>query len=100
LTRRNRNLWAYLLSLALILAQWGMAAHASTHLADPHGVPVKAQFCGECLSFAPLQNAVGGAPMLVLARKPPVHLILDADAVASVPPRAFDAFRSRAPPVL
>ncbi|HTU66019.1 MAG TPA: hypothetical protein VMF52_08725 [Steroidobacteraceae bacterium] len=98
--RRYRKRLVHLLSLAFLLAQFGMLAHASSHLkADPHGAPTKSQLCGECLSFAPLQNAVGSAPTVVLAVKPPVHRLLDVDAVATVPPREFDAFRSRAPPI-
>jgi len=81
------------------LAGLGLTVHASTHLkADPHAAPTKTQLCSECLSFAPLQNAVGAAPAVVLAVKPPVHRIHEVEAVAAVPPRAFDAFRSRAPP--
>ena len=86
----------------MLFAQWGMLAHAGTHLkSDPHTVvPAKAaQFCGECLGFAPLQNAVGPAPLVVLAVNPADHEIHDVDAITAVPPRAFDAFRSRAPPV-
>lgn len=98
LTGRNRNRWAYLLSLALILAQWGMLAHASSHLnPDRHGTPAT-KLCGECLSFAPLQNAVGGASTVVLAVEPPIHLLHDVESVPALPPRRFDAFRSRAPP--
>jgi hypothetical protein len=97
---RRPRLLVHLLSFALLFAQLGMAAHASTHLrSDSHGAPTKAQLCGECLSFAPLQNAVGGASTVVLAIKPPALRIHDVAAVAAVPPRAFDAFRSRAPPV-
>lgn len=100
LIRRNRKLFVHLLSLALLIAQFGMIAHASTHLrADPHAAPTQAQLCGECLSFAPLHNAVGGAPAIVIVVKSPVALIHEVVAVAAVPPRAFDAFRSRAPPV-
>ena len=98
--RRNRKLFVHLLSLALLLAQLGMIAHASTHLrADPHAAPTQAQLCVECLSFAPLQNAVGGAPAVVIVVESPVDLIHEVEAAAAVPPRAFDAFRSRAPPV-
>jgi hypothetical protein len=97
---RRSRLLVNLLSFALLFAQLGLAAHASTHLrADPHGVPTKAQLCSECLSFAPLQNAVGSAPTVVLAIKPPTLRIDEVAAVATVPPRAFDAFRSRAPPI-
>ena len=56
---RNRRLIVQLLSLAFLFAQLGMAVHASMHLkAEPHGAP--AQVCGQCASFAPLQNMVGG----------------------------------------
>jgi hypothetical protein len=99
LIRRNRNLVVHLLSLALLVAQFGMLAHASTHLkADPHAAPTQAQLCGECLSFAPLQNIVGGASTVVVAVIPPIHRVYQLEAVATIPPRAFDAFRSRAPP--
>jgi len=99
--RRNRKPFVHLLSLALLLAQFGMIAHASTHLRpDPHAAPTQTQLCGECLSFAPLHNAVGGAPAIVIVVKSPAVLIQEVAAVAAVPPRAFDAFRSRAPPVL
>jgi hypothetical protein len=98
---RRSRLLVHLLSFALLFAQLGLTVHASTHLrADPHGAPTKAQLCGECLSFAPLQNIVGGASTVVLAIKAPAFQIYDVAAVAAVPPRAFDAFRSRAPPVL
>lgn len=97
---RRSRLLVHLLSFALLFAQLGLTVHASTHLrADPHGVPTKAQLCGECLSFAPLQNIVGHASTVVVAIKPPALRIYQAAAVAAVPPRAFDAFRSRAPPV-
>ena len=99
MTRRNRNLWVKLLSLALFMGQWGMLAHASTHLkADPHAAPAKTQICGECLSFAPLQNIVGSAPAVVLAFKSPIDRVDEFVIVAAIAPRAFDAFRSRAPP--
>jgi hypothetical protein len=82
------------------MGQWGMLAHASTHLkADPHAAPTKTLLCGECLSFAPLQNIVGSAPAVVLAVKSPIDRLDEVIAIAVIPPRAFDAFRSRAPPV-
>ena len=85
---RRSRLLVHLLAFALLFAQFGLTVHASTHLkADPHAGPTKTQLCGECLSFAPLQNAVGSAPAVVLAVKPPVHRIYEVAAVASVPPR-------------
>ena len=98
--RRNRNLLVHLLSLALLLAQLGMVAHASTHLkADPHGAPV-GQLCGECLSFAPLQNIVGDAPPVAFIAKAPAERAANTSAPRAVAARAFSAFRSRAPPNL
>jgi hypothetical protein len=98
---RRPRLLVHFVSFALLFAQLGLAVHASTHLrTDPHGAPTKAQLCGECLSFAPLQSAVSGGSTVVLAIKPPVLRIRQFEAVASAPQRAFDAFRSRAPPIL
>jgi hypothetical protein len=97
--RRNRKLFVHLLSLALLFAQFGMVAHASAHLdSDPHAVPKAAQLCGECLSFSPLQNIVGPAPAATLFVKIPAERVYEGDAIEAVPPRAFSAFRSRAPP--
>jgi hypothetical protein len=90
----------HVLSLALLFAQLGMVVHASTHLrANPHATPTPSQMCGECLSFAPMQNIVGGAPTVVLAVKISPDRALECVANSSVPHRAFSAFRSRAPPV-
>ncbi|HEV7606460.1 MAG TPA: hypothetical protein VGO61_03950 [Steroidobacteraceae bacterium] len=89
----------HVLSLALLVAQLGMVVHASTHLrADPHATPTQTQLCGECLSFAPMQNMVGGAPTVVLTVQVSHDCAIERIAFASVPHRAFSAFRSRAPP--
>ena len=89
----------HVLSLALLFAQLGMVVHASTHYTNPHATPTQAQLCGECASFAPMQNMVGGAPTVVLAVHVSHDRALDFAAAHSVPHRAFTAFRSRAPPV-
>jgi len=82
-----------------LFAQIGMVVHASKHLrADPHAVPAQSQLCGECLSFAPLQNIVGGAPTVVFIANVSPDRALENDAVTFAPRRAFSAFRSRAPP--
>jgi hypothetical protein len=100
LTRCNRRWFVHVLSLALLFAQLGMVVHASTHLkTNPHAAPTQAQLCGECLSFAPMQNMVGGAPTVVLAVQVVHERAQDCAAVVSVPHRAFSAFRSRAPPI-
>jgi len=90
----------HLLSLALLFAQFGMVVHASSHLrADPHAAPAQGQqLCGECLSFAPLQNIAGPAPTVLLAVKVAHDRVRDSDPVFQAPQRAFSAFRSRAPP--
>ena len=90
----------HVLSLALLFAQFGMVVHASTHLnSDPHATPTQQQLCGECLSFASMQNMVGGAPIVVVAVHVSPDRALESVAFVSVPHRAFSAFRSRAPPV-
>ena len=91
----------HVLSLALLFAQLGMVVHASTHLkSNPHATPTQQQLCGQCASFAPMQNMVGGAPSVLLAVHVSHDRALDSQAIVSVPHRAFSAFRSRAPPSL
>jgi hypothetical protein len=98
--RRNRHWFVHVLSLALFVAQLGMVVHASSHLnSDPHATPTQSQLCGECASFSPMQNMVGGASTLALDVPVSRDAAFAAAAVVSVPHRAFSAFRSRAPPV-
>jgi hypothetical protein len=88
----------HVLSLALFAAQLGMVVHAGSHLkSDPHA-PTQQQLCGECLSFSPVQAMAGAAPMVVLAFHVSHDRALDDTVAATVPRRAFTAFRSRAPP--
>ncbi len=88
----------HLLTLAFLSAQLGMSVHASTHLkADPH--PAQSQLCGQCLSFAPLQNMVGGGSVVILAVSVAHDHAVDTVAESLAPRQAFSGFRSRAPPV-
>jgi hypothetical protein len=97
LIRRNRSLLVQLLSLAFLFAQLGMAVHASTHLkAEPHGTP--AQVCGQCASFAPLQNMVGGGATTILPLPVSHDHVIAAEATSVAPRGACASFRSRAPP--
>jgi len=100
LIRRNRRWFVHVLSLALLFAQLGMVVHASTHLkADPHARPAQSQLCGECVSFASMQNAVGGTPTVVFAATVSPDAAPESESASQVPHRAFSAFRSRAPPI-
>jgi hypothetical protein len=89
----------HVLSLALLFAQVGMVVHASKHLkADPHAAPTTSQLCGECLSFAAMQNIVGGTPSVVPRASVAHDRALASGVVSIAPSVAFSAFRSRAPP--
>ena len=96
--RPNRRWFVHLLSFALLFAQLGMQVHAATHLkSDPHA-PASGQLCGECASFAPLQNIVGGGATVILAVRVDADPAIESAALPDATPRAFTAFRSRAPP--
>ena len=100
LIRRNRRWFVHFLSLAFLFAQLGMVVHASSHLkADPHATPTQGQLCGECLSFAPMQNMVGSAPPVILAVHVPHDRVAEVGVVVQAPHVPFSAFRSRAPPL-
>ena len=89
----------HVLSLALLFAQLGMVVHASTHLkSNPHAAPTQSQLCGECVSFASMQNMVGGTPTAILVISVSPDAVPDSDTVSRIPHRTFTAFRSRAPP--
>jgi len=99
LIRRNRRWFVHVLSLALLFAQLGMVVHANSHLrSDPHATPTQAQLCGQCASFAPMQNMVGNAPAVLFTVQVSLDCAADCAAISSVPSAAFTAFRSRAPP--
>ena len=75
-----------------------MAVHASTHLkTEPHGAPT--QLCGQCASFAPLQNMAGGGATVIL----PVVVSHDHAVVSGATSLAARgtcaSFLSRGPPV-
>ncbi|HEX5162049.1 MAG TPA: hypothetical protein VFV88_10015 [Steroidobacteraceae bacterium] len=74
-----------------------MAVHASTHLkAEPHGAPT--QLCGHCLSFAPLQNVVGGGATVLLPAVVSHDHVLVAEATSFAPRGTGASFQSRGPP--
>ena len=90
---------ARLLSIALLLAQFGAEAHAFSHLrTDPHGAPNTTQTCATCLSFAPVTSGVGAATSLTVAVPCLQGLapVISAAPLVSQSPRS--SYRSRAPP--
>jgi hypothetical protein len=96
LIRRNRKLIVQWLSLAFLFAQLGMAVHASTHLRDTHGTPT--QVCGQCASFAPLQNMVGGGVIAILPVTITHDHVVAAEAASVATSGSRASFQSRAPP--
>ena len=75
-----------------------MAVHASTHLkAEAHGAP--AQVCGQCASFAPLQNMAGGGAIAILPAVVSHDHAVAIEATSVAPRGTAASFRSRAPPV-
>ena len=95
-------------ALVLVIAQLGAQAHAYSHLKGTHGTQgtggepqrVHALACTDCVAFAPLLAAAGGATVPVLHL--PAHSSDLIAPAALVPPRAgtLSAYRSRAPPSL
>lgn len=98
--RRNRRWLTHLFSFALLFAQLGLTVHASSHLrSDLDAAPAGGQqLCGECCSFTPLQNLASGALTVILPVATVTDFALDGGTFVAAPPRAFAAFRSRAPP--
>jgi hypothetical protein len=101
LSRRRFGLIARVMSLALLIGQLGAEAHAYSHLSDhSKGLPDTVQSCRACLSFAPVQSAVGGgsSAFVVAECAPEIFAALDAIQLPLGPPHR--AFQSRAPPTL
>ncbi|HKE95580.1 MAG TPA: hypothetical protein VKB34_14800 [Povalibacter sp.] len=83
----------------LLLAQLGMQAHAYSHLAtEKHGVPTTIQYCGECLSFAPLLGMADSAPCAFVAHHSHNDYVAPANVTAAADCLPSPAYRSRAPP--
>ena len=100
--RTRRSLLVHLLSLALLLAQLGMQAHAYSHLkSDPDGVPgTTTQLCGQCASSAPLLSMASGSLCIRVPYEPQTIGVAPASVDTALLPLPHPAFRSRAPPHL
>jgi N-acyl-D-aspartate/D-glutamate deacylase len=100
LIRRTRHWITQVVALALLTAQFGMAAHASTHLGNLDQDAGLAQICDYCLTASALQSmaddAAAGPVIVHVAQQCPPKPVVKKKA----PKRAFTGFRSRAPPTL
>jgi hypothetical protein len=98
----RRRLIVHLLSLALLIAQLGMEAHAYSHLkSDPDGLPGQTtQLCGQCASSAPLLSMASSSSCIRVPFAPQVAGIAPASIGTDVRPLPHPPFRSRAPPRL
>jgi hypothetical protein len=102
LLRKRRRSIVHLLSLALLIAQLGMQAHAYSHLkSDPDGLPGSVtQLCGQCASSAPLLTMASGSLCIRVPHLAQAESIAPASIDSSVHRLPHPAFRSRAPPHL
>jgi len=102
LFRSSRRLIVQLLSLALLIAQLGMQAHAYSHLkSDADGLPGQpTQLCGQCASSAPLLSMASSSSCIRVPYAPQLADIAPASIGTEVRPLPHPPFRSRAPPRL
>ena len=99
----RRRLIVHLLSLALLIAQLGMEAHAYSHLkSDRETLPgtTTTQLCGQCASSAPLLSMASSSACIRVPFEPQAAGIAPASIDTDVRPLPHPAFRSRAPPRL
>jgi hypothetical protein len=96
----RRRLIVHLLSLALLIAQLGVEAHAYSHLkSDPDGLPGQTtQLCGQCASAAPLLSMASSSSCIRLPYAPQIAGIAPTSIGTDVGPLPHPPFRSRAPP--
>jgi hypothetical protein len=93
---------ALFMALALLVAQLGAQAHAYSHIrADSHATDQlydHGSVCADCVAFAPLLAAAGGAGLLPFLA-PQGVLAAPGAAIPTLSARTpTPAFRSRAPP--
>jgi hypothetical protein len=99
LNRQRIRLFARVLSIALLAAQFGAEAHAFSHLrTDTHGTPNTTQ-CATCLSFAPVTAGVGASAKLVVSDSCMLGLapVIPAATFSTQSPLA--SYQARAPPL-
>jgi hypothetical protein len=96
----RRRLIVHLLSLALLIAQLGVEAHAYSHLkSDSDGLPGQTtQLCGQCASSAPLLSMASSSSCIRVPYAPQMAGIAPTSIGTDVRPLPHPPFRSRAPP--
>ncbi len=83
------------------MGQFAAQAHAYSHISDnPDGLPGTAQGCRACLSFAPLESAVGGSPAAIIVARCEAEAFLPSEPILVAQGSSHRAFQSRAPPAL
>jgi len=99
---KRRRLIVHLLSLALLIAQLGVEAHAYSHLkSDPDSLPgTTNQLCAQCASSAPLLSMASSSACIRVPFESQAEGIAPASIGTDVRPLSHPAFRSRAPPRL
>ncbi|HKS53941.1 MAG TPA: hypothetical protein VJS12_01580 [Steroidobacteraceae bacterium] len=100
LFRNSRHLIVQVLSLALLIAQLGMQAHAYSHLkSDADSLPGQpTQLCGQCASSAPLLSMASSSSCIRIPYAPHSAGIAPQSIGTDVLPLPHPLFRSRAPP--
>jgi hypothetical protein len=100
LFRSSRRLIVQLLSLALLIAQLGMQAHAYSHLrSDADSLPGQpTQLCAQCASLAPLLSMASNSSCIRIPYAPQPAGIAPQSIGTHVLPLPHPLFRSRAPP--
>jgi hypothetical protein len=101
LDRARFRLFARLLAVALLVAQFGAEIHLYSHaLADPSERLGAARSCGTCLASSQLQHAVAPPSAEIPARSIAWATLVPEATLPAVHRAPFWAFRSRAPPAL
>ena len=99
LFRKSRSWIVHVAVLTLFAAQFGVAAHANTHLNADQDLSLS-QICDYCLTanalYSMADDAVAGPVIVSVAQRCPQKPVVKKER----PKRSFTGFKSRAPPAL
>jgi hypothetical protein len=105
LQRRFKFRIAVIAAAALLIAQLGAMTHAYSHMRDVAPVSshqsnsLNHDFCGDCLSFAPVLSAAGTPTALPFVEPQGRCVGVHVECRSLIDRTPVLAFRSRAPPV-